>query len=157
MAAADRFEDLLVWQLLFKLSVEIWKITDRPPANRDFKFTNQIRDASDSAQRNVSEGFGRYHPLEFARFLDIVRASANETRALLLKARAVGYVTEAEFNRLHSLTVRGLQALARFQRYLRSPEAKRNAEGRHKRRRRKNGPNVPNVPNDPNDPNDPNE
>jgi hypothetical protein len=43
---------------------------------------------------------------------------------------------------LDSLAVRGLQALAKLQRYLRSPDAKRNARQRY--RTRSNGPNDPN-------------
>jgi four helix bundle protein len=144
-----------------KLSVEVWKATDRPPASKDFDFRNEIRDASDSAQRNVAEGFGRYNPPQFANFLDFTRASALETKALLKKGLAVGYWSEDEFKRLDKLADRGLQAVAKFQRYLRSPQARRNAAANRyrKRRRAKNDPNDsndPNAKNDPNDSNDPN-
>jgi four helix bundle protein len=36
------------------------------PASKDVKFCNQIRDAASSATRNISEGFGRFHPGEFS-------------------------------------------------------------------------------------------
>lgn len=127
VASADRFEDLLTWRLMYELSLEVWKFTDNPRVSRNFKYCGQIRDASDSAHRNVAEGFGRYNPAEFARFLDISRGSAEETRALLQTARAQRFVSEEQFAALDQLAVRGLQALARFQRYLRSPMAKRNA------------------------------
>jgi four helix bundle protein len=168
MAAANRFEELLVWQRMHELHVEVWKATEKPPAARDFKFRDQIRDASESAVRNVVEGFGRYNPVEFARFLDIARASTLETKALLKKGLDVNYWSKEEYLRLDALANRGLQALAKFQRYLRSPRAKRNAERRYRTdasRNRKpngtpnengtqneNGTNDPNVPNDPNDP-----
>ena len=162
MAAANRFEELVVWQRMHELHVEVWKATEKPPAARDFKFRDQIRDASESAVRNVAEGFGRYNPLEFARFLDIARASVLETQALLRKGLDVGYWPQEEFERLDALADRGLQALAKFQRYLRSPQAKRNAERRYGRDKNRNanengtengnGKNDPNVPNAPNDP-----
>jgi four helix bundle protein len=123
------------------------------------KYTEQIRDASDSAQRNVSEGFARFNPPDFVRFLDFARASATETQSLLLKGRRVGLLDESEFQRLSSLCERGLQALARLQRYLRSPQARKNANRRYKSNRRQNAsnsPNASNAPNDPNDSNDPN-
>ena len=82
MTGAQRFEELISWQRMKELSVEVWKATDRPPASRDFDFRNEIRDASDSAQRNIAEGFGRYNPPQFANFLDFSRASALETKAL---------------------------------------------------------------------------
>jgi four helix bundle protein len=133
MPAATKFEELLVWQLMHELHIEVWKATETPPAARDFRFRDQIRDASESTVRNVAEGFGRFNPGQFAAFLDISRASALETKALLKKGLDVGYWSENEFKRLDTLADRGLQALAKFQRYLRSPRAKRNAEGRYGR------------------------
>jgi hypothetical protein len=51
--------------------------------------------------------------------------AALETKALLKKRLAVGYWTEEEFQRLDKLANRGVQAVARFQRYL-LPAAKLN-------------------------------
>ena len=162
MAGANRFEDLTAWQRMHELNIEIWKATTRGAVGRDLRFANEIRDAADSAERNVAEGFGRFNPGEFARFLDISRASTLEAQTLLRKGLSVGYWTEDECSRLNTLATRGLQAVAKFQRYLRSPRAKRNAARRYTRRRQNdpnanvndpnvNNPNVPNVPNDPND------
>jgi four helix bundle protein len=131
MAAAKRVEELLVWQRMHELHIEVWQATEKPPAAKDYKFRDQIRDSSESAVRNVAEGFGRYNPLEFARFLDIARASALETEALLKKGLDVDHWSREEFDRLNGLADRGLQALAKFQRYLRSEQAKRNAERRY--------------------------
>ena len=144
MAGANRFEQLLVWQRMHELNIEAWKASTQGPAKRDFRFANQLRDAADSAERNIAEGFGRFNPIEFARFLDIARASALETQTLLRKGLSVGYWSEDEFGRLNTLATRGLQAVAKFQRYLRSPRARHNAARRYTRRRQ----------NDPNDPND---
>jgi four helix bundle protein len=109
------------------LSVEIWKAAERGPGWRDRRFRDQIRDSADSAARNVAEGFGRFNPGEFVRFLSIARASATETKALLRKGLDVGYWSQDEYERLDRLANRGLQAVAALQRYLRSAEAKRNA------------------------------
>ena len=158
---------------MYELSLEVWSFTGDPAVSRNFKYCDQIRDASDSAHRNVAEGFGRYNPLEFARFLDVSRGSAEETRALLKTARDKRFLSDEQFTTLDRLAIRGLQALAKFQRYLRSPAAKLNAQRwRHRRRHerrsrnslppgsnesaRANDPNLPNVPNDSNDPNDSN-
>ena len=171
MRGIERFEDLLTWQRMFEMSVEVAKYANRLPASRDLDHRTQITDASDSAQRNVAEGFARYEPPQFLHFLNFARASATETRALLRKGLALGYLSEAEFERLDTLALRGLQALAKLQRYLRTEEAKRKARrARYSRNRpndptRSHDPNVspnpnvshdPNVSNDPNDPNDPN-
>ena len=161
MSGARDFEELLSWQRMHELNIAVWKATEDGRASRDFEFRDEIRDAADSAERNIAEGFGRFRPLVFANFLDFSRASACETRTLLRKGLACGYFTAEDFDRLDTLAVRGLQAVARFQRYLRSPAAKRNAARRYQRPYTAprapnvaNGPNVPNVANDPNDPND---
>ena len=127
MAGARRFEDLLTWQRMHELNIEIWKATDRPPVSCNFKFCDQIRDASDSAERNVAEGFGRFSPGQFAHFLDIARASAMETKTLLIKGLEIGYWPQDEFDRLSRLADRGIQAVAKLQR---SPFAKSEAQRR---------------------------
>jgi four helix bundle protein len=138
MYGVDRFEDLLTWQLMHQADTEIRRVADQPPISTDFKFRDQITDAADSAVRNGAEGFARYNPGEFARFLDVSRASATEVRACLKTARSAGYISTQDFDRLDALVRRGLQAVAKFQRYLRSDEARRNAKrARYSRRPRR--------------------
>jgi four helix bundle protein len=144
VAAVQKFEELLSWQRMHELNVEIWKATEHGHVNRDFDFRNQIRDAADSAERNIAEGFGRYSPSVFANFLDFSRGSACETKSLLKKGLACGYFSADDFERLDRLATRGLQAVARFQRYLRSPQAKRNAARRYSHARAARAQNDPN-------------
>ncbi len=142
---------------MHELEVAVEALVQRPAFRCDLKFREQITDAAASAARNVAEGFGRYNPGEFARFLDVTRASALEVQACLQRARDAGYIQEPEFRGLYTLVNRGNQATARFQRYLRSSAAKQNAKRfRHSKSRRTFTTNV-NGPNGPNDPNDPNE
>ncbi len=95
----------------------------------------------------MAEGFGRFNPGQFAHFLDISRASILDTKTLLKKGLVVGYWNMEEFSRLDSLAERALQSIAKFQRYLRSPQAKGNAARRYGRNRQNdpNGSNEPNV------------
>jgi four helix bundle protein len=127
MRGVRRFQELISWQRGHELHTEIWKACERPSVNRDFKFRDQIRDASESVARNVAEGFGRFGPAQFLNFLDISRASALETQSLLKKGLDVGYWDEDEFARLNRLATRAVQSIARFQRYLRSSQARKNA------------------------------
>ena len=60
MSVAERFEDLLAWPRMHELSVEVWRATEDGAVARDWKFRDQVRDAPDSAERNVAEGFDRY-------------------------------------------------------------------------------------------------
>ena len=106
MSGIDRFEDLVSWQRMNELSIEVFRITEHGRASRDFRFRDEIRDAADSAQRNVAEGFGRFTPPQFAQFLDISRASALETKALLKKGLSAGYWGQDDYERLDSLATR---------------------------------------------------
>lgn len=81
-----RFEDLVCWQLAQELSREVFAATASGPAATDFRFRDQIRDSAASAARNIAEGFGRFSPADFARFLRYAKGSLAETRHHLLTA-----------------------------------------------------------------------
>jgi four helix bundle protein len=81
MAGVKRYEDLVVWQLAYQLQRELFELTATGRAACDFKFCDQVRDSSASMARNIAEGFGRFRPAEFARFLLIARGSLTETHA----------------------------------------------------------------------------
>jgi four helix bundle protein len=113
-----RFEDLIAWQLAFSLQEEVFAFTARGPAWRDIKFREQIRESSRSATRNTSEGFGRFRPKEFARFLEIAHASLDETRNHLHDALRRKYLSLEDHRELVRLTMRALAANMGLIRYL---------------------------------------
>ena len=77
---AYRIEDLIVWQLANQLKREIYAFTARPPASRDFKYRDQIRDAAALVTRNTAEGFGLFRPKQFKNFLAIAAGSLQEVK-----------------------------------------------------------------------------
>jgi len=79
-----------------------------------------MRDSAASAPRNIAEGFGRYRPAEFARFLEIARGSLTETHNHLRDGRERGYFTAADQSRRALLAARAAIATTRLIRYLRS-------------------------------------
>jgi len=113
-----RFEDLAAWQLAFELQREVFALTAYGPAWHDVKFRDQIRDASASAPRNIAEGFGRYRPREFARFIEIARGSLQETKNHLHDGLYRTYFSAPEHARLIRLTDRALGASSALLRYL---------------------------------------
>jgi four helix bundle protein len=84
------------------------------PAARDFKFCDQIRDSAASAPRNISEGFGRYRPKEFAQYLGWARASLMETQSSLIEARQRNYVSAALSSRLSNLAGAALRVTTKL-------------------------------------------
>ena len=89
-----RFEDLIAWQRAHDLQEEVFAITAKPPASRDFKFCNQIRDSARSAARNTAEGFGIHD------------------------ARDRGYLTIEKWEQLTRLSLRAIKANTRLIAYL---------------------------------------
>jgi four helix bundle protein len=97
------FQELVAWQLSHQLKCEVFEFTSTGPASRDFKYRDQIRDSSASGPSNISEGFGRFRPQEFARFLEFAKASLAETRNHLIDGRDRKYLAPALFLRLLNL------------------------------------------------------
>ena len=120
MSTAQRPEDLVVWQLSSELKQGVYAFTETGPASRDFEFRNDIREAARSALDNISEGFYRYVPREFNRFLNIARGSLGEVRNQLIHAHDARCVEDAQFKELFHLANRAIGALTKLQEYLRA-------------------------------------
>ena len=59
-----RYQDLDCWKLSNELKRRIYDFTAKPPASRDLKYCDQIRDCARSAPRTIAEGFGRFRPTD---------------------------------------------------------------------------------------------
>jgi four helix bundle protein len=114
----SRYQDLVAWQLAHELQREVFAFTETGPASKDFKFRDQIRDSSSSVTRNIAEGFGRYRPAEFARFLNIARGSLTETHNSVRDGHDRGYFTAVGADRMQRLAGRAGKAITGLMRYL---------------------------------------
>ncbi len=117
---ARSLEELVAWQLASELEREVFAFTSTGDAWSDVKFRNQMRDCSHSATRNTAEGFGRFSPREFARFLDIAHGSLAETKDGLYVAHRRKYLSDAAFAGMMRLVGRALKANSKLAAYLRS-------------------------------------
>jgi four helix bundle protein len=114
----DHFQDLVVWQLADELRHEILAFTDTGPASKDFKYRDQIRDAIASACRNTSEGFDRFRPAEFARFLEFAKGSLGEVQDCLIDGSSRKYIDGDRFDRMWRLSKRAIGSNTRLHAYL---------------------------------------
>lgn len=114
-----RFEDLIAWQLSRELRDEVVAFSARDPACRDRKFCDQILGSARSAPSNIAEGFARFSPREFGRFLSIAAGSLQETRNHLIEAHQRGFLPQSEFERLTRLSLRAFKAVTQLKQYLR--------------------------------------
>ena len=85
MPGVRRFEDLTCWQEAWELAraIEGWIART---SIADANLVDQLRRASISVQVNIAEGFERFAPRDFHRFLTIAKGSLAEVRALLVAA-----------------------------------------------------------------------
>jgi four helix bundle protein len=120
MAVAKRYQDLVCWQLADELEQLVFELTATGPASQDFKFRDQIRDSSSSATRNMAEGFGRYLPGDFAKFLTIARSSLMETHNSAGAGFKKGYFSAESTDKMQRLAARSGKAATRLIEYLHS-------------------------------------
>ena len=87
------FKNIEIWKRSHKLTIEIYKATQKFPKEEIFGLTSQIRRAVSSIPANIAEGCGRRTNAELANFLNIASGSASEVEYEILLAKEVGYIT----------------------------------------------------------------
>jgi four helix bundle protein len=95
------FEDLAVFKLAYRLSLEIHRASLSFPAVEQYGLGDQVRRASKSICANLAEGFGKQaaSPAEFKRFLMMAIGSADEMRVWLRYGLDLGYVDRPTWQR----------------------------------------------------------
>jgi len=86
------FTNLKVWQRGHQLTLDIYRLSAKFPADERFGLTSQIRRAAASIPTNVAEGSKRAHSADYARFINIAEGSGAELSYLLMLARDLGFV-----------------------------------------------------------------
>lgn len=75
---AQHLRDLAAFRLCEELMIRVEAEIAKDPLARHFRFRDQLADAALDAASDVAEGFVRYYPGEFARFLDFAISSLQE-------------------------------------------------------------------------------
>jgi len=97
-----RFEDLKVWQLAHKLSLDVTRLVKDFPKDEKYDLSDQMRRSARSIPSDISEGFGRFHFNDKLTFYERARASLGELRNHFKEALGNGYVdqgTDDEFSK----------------------------------------------------------
>ena len=100
-STAVGFEDLAVFKLAYRLSLEIHRASLDLPVVEQYALGDQIRRASKSICANLAEGFGKQaaSPAEFKRFLMMAIGSADEMRVWLRYCLDLGYIDQPTWQR----------------------------------------------------------
>src|SRR3954465_9890087 len=95
------YRDLKVFQLAYRLAMEIFHLTKRFPREETYSLTDQIRRSSRSVPTNLAEGFRkRRYPNMFVNKLTDCDGEASETQVWLDFALDCGYMTQTDHDRL---------------------------------------------------------
>ena len=111
MAGLREYRDFDVSKLAHEVRVRVWNITERPPFREHLWLRTQLRKAANSACATGAEGFSRYRPKEFARFLEIAKSSLNEIIEHMEDVLALRLASEAEAGEICSYARRAPERL----------------------------------------------
>ncbi|MDF9799566.1 four helix bundle protein [Catalinimonas alkaloidigena] len=124
MAKVERFEDLRCWQMARVLVKEVYQSGSSGELGRDFGARDQIRRASISVMNNIAEGFARYHPKDFGRFLNYAQSSAAEVKSMLYLFEDLAYMEQEKIQKLHTQTDNTRKSILALIKYLSASEKK---------------------------------
>ncbi len=113
-----RYQDLECWQLANELKKRVYALCRRPEVAKDVKFCDQMRDSARGGPRAIAEGFGRFRPKEFARYLEYARASLIETQNHIGDALDSDYLTQTEHDELFAFADLAIGKTTKLHRYL---------------------------------------
>jgi four helix bundle protein len=129
-----RFTQLRAWQACVEYKKAVYAICEAGPLATNLKKRTQLEDAVSGPPGHLAEGFGRFNPADFARFVVIARASLMESQNHLLDLVDRKYIDETVREELDALAQAALEEVTGLMEYLQSPEALRNARRARERR-----------------------
>ena len=90
----ESYKDLIVWKKSYNLTLKIYKITQNFPKHETYGVVSQIRRSVSSIPSNIAEGKARGYTKEYIRFLQIARASLEETKVFLSLSFDLNYISD---------------------------------------------------------------
>lgn len=105
------FRDLKVYQLAYKLALEIFEISKGFPKEEIYSLTDQIRRSSRSVPTNIAESwYRRKYPNDFVFKLTIAAGEAGETQVWLDFSFDHGYISKE----IHDNLIAGYNEVGRM-------------------------------------------
>lgn len=92
MAGVRNAEEFAAWQLAEAFKSEVFTLLrGSPEALRDRRFRYQLKDSASGISKHITEGFVRFSPLDFCRFLDYALGSLREAERWIHDGIESGY------------------------------------------------------------------
>ena len=142
-------EELIAFQLATELKRGVYALIETTPLRRDPELTDQLRRASRSAPRLIAEGFGRYLPGDFSRYLRQANGELKEVVECLSDGIDRKLLTPEQVVPLRRLSRRASKAASGLIRYLSTAQP---PNGPDRRRRTKEPRSIEPEPPEPPEP-----
>lgn len=94
------YREIVAWQKGIDLTILIYAIVRDFPSEEKYGISSQMTRAAVSVPSNIAEGFGRYNPVEFARFLRMSLGSLFELQTQLEIVKRLNYVDITKCNEI---------------------------------------------------------
>ena len=122
MAAAKRFEELLVYRLSDRVRLLVRPLIARPAFNRHWKLRDQLHEAAEGPCPCIAEGFSRFNPRENANLVRTARASLTEVTVQIGRALANELINQDEHDKVVGMATRAIRASTKYINYLDTAE-----------------------------------
>jgi len=149
MAGARSHKDLICWQRAYELKLHVYELLRVGTITRDFKLREQLRESAGAAPRLIAEGFGRYYPAEFSKYLRFANGELQETIESLDDGVDRRHFTQDQVIPLQRLAKRSSKAISRLIKYLGTADAPGERPTPPRRRRGSREPKEPQEPQEP--------
>jgi four helix bundle protein len=106
------YTKILAWQKADDLTVAVYEATKAFPKEEAYALTSQLRRAAYSVPANITEGSARESQKDYLHFLYIARGSLNETRYFLHLSKRLGYLSNADHDRLAAQAEEAMRTLS---------------------------------------------
>jgi four helix bundle protein len=103
-----------------RTEIGVYALLKRLPRPRDPEYCDQLRRSARSAPRLIAEGFGRYLPADFSKYLRYANGELKETYDALRDGVDSGYFTNDDILPLERLSKRASKASTNLVAYLAS-------------------------------------
>jgi four helix bundle protein len=96
MAKIESVEELDVFKRAHQVTLKIYEISGKFPAEEKFGLVSQMRRAAASIATNLMEGSYRLNRAEYRQFVGIARGSSGELKYHILLAKDLGYLSKSD-------------------------------------------------------------
>ena len=78
VAGVRSHKDLIAWQRAYELKLQVYDLIRTGSITRDLDLKDQLQASASAAPRLIAEGFGRYYPSDFSRYLRLANGELKE-------------------------------------------------------------------------------